>query len=197
MLVISGEERPSVAVVEARPLELQGVVEIRPSKFADERGFFSEVWRDGWLDHAAPGVSFVQDNHSYSRLRGVMRGLHFQRRPAEQDKLVRVARGSIFDVAVDIRVDSPTFGNWAGLILSAAEWNQLFIPKGFAHGFVALEDDTEVIYKVSAPYSPELDREIRFDDPAIGIEWPVDPSDMLISEKDRRAPSLAEIRDQL
>lgn len=184
-------------MVELRPLALNGLLELRPTKFTDERGFFSEVWRDGWLAEHAPDVRFVQDNHSYSKSRGVMRGLHFQLPPAEQGKLVRVVRGSIFDVAVDIRRNSATFGQWAGVVLSEDQWNQLFIPKGFAHGFVALENDTEVQYKVTAPYSAELDRGIRFDDPAIGIEWPVDPSDLIISEKDRNAPLLADIRSAL
>jgi dTDP-4-dehydrorhamnose 3,5-epimerase len=123
--------------------------------------------------------------------------LHFQRPPAAQDKLVRVARGAIFDVALDIRAGSPTFGRWAGIVLSAAEWNQLFIPKGFAHGFVTLEDDTEVLYKVSEAYSPDHDRAIRFDDPAVAIEWPVDPTSITVSEKDRTAPFLADVETGL
>jgi dTDP-4-dehydrorhamnose 3,5-epimerase len=120
--------------------------------------------------------------------------MHLQLPPAAQDKLVRVSRGAIFDVAVDIRPDSPTFGHWAGVTLSAEEWNQLFVPKGFAHGFVALEDGTEVIYKVSAPYAPELERSIRFDDPAIGIEWPLDADALILSDKDRAAPMLAQLQ---
>ena len=182
---------------EVRPLELDGLLEIRPRRFGDERGFFSEVWRDDWLDELGLGVRFVQDNHSYSKSRGVLRGLHFQSSPAAQDKLIRVARGSIFDVALDIRAGSPTFGRWAGVVLSAGEWNQLFIPKGFAHGFVTLDDETEVLYKVSDLYSPAHDRAIYFDDPAVGIAWPVDPASITVSEKDRTAPMLAEIDAEL
>ena len=138
-------------------------------------------------------VHFVQDNHSYSRARGVLRGLHYQLPPAGQDKLVRVTRGSVFDVAVDIRRGSSTFGRWAGLVLSASEWNQLFVPRGFAHGFVTLEQDCEVLYKVSAPFAPELDRAIRFDDPDIGIDWPVALEDASLSDKDRAQPRLAQL----
>jgi dTDP-4-dehydrorhamnose 3,5-epimerase len=181
-------------MLEIRPLELDGLLEVRPRRFGDDRGFFSEVWREDRLAEAGVNVRFVQDNHSYSKERGVLRGLHFQLPPAAQDKLVRVSRGSIFDVAVDIRPDSPTFGRWAGLVLSAGEWNQLFIPKGFAHGFVTLEEDTEVLYKASATYAPELERAIRFDDPAIGIDWPVDASSVILSAKDRAAPALSEIQ---
>jgi dTDP-4-dehydrorhamnose 3,5-epimerase len=180
-------------VLEVRPLELDGVLEIRPKRFSDERGFFSEVWREDRMAEAGVAARFVQDNHSFSTARGVLRGLHFQQPPAAQDKLVRVSRGSIFDVAVDIRRGSPTFGKWAGLVISAAEWNQLFVPSGFAHGFVTLEEDCEVLYKVSAPYSPEHERAVRFDDPAVGIEWPVDAGELILSDKDRSAPLLADV----
>jgi dTDP-4-dehydrorhamnose 3,5-epimerase len=182
-----------MSVVEVHPLALDGLLELRPSRAVDERGFFSEVWRDDWLAEQGIAVGFVQDNHSWSEKRGVLRGLHFQAPPAAQDKLVRVTRGAIFDVAVDLRRGSPSFGRWAGLEISRERWNQLFIPRGFAHGFVALEDDCEVLYKVSAAYSPAHDRSIRFDDPAIGIIWPIERSAILVSEKDRRAPALAEI----
>jgi len=185
--------RASSKVLDARPLELGGLLEIRPRKLGDERGFFAEVWREDWLEELGLSSRFVQDNHSYSKSRGVLRGMHFQRPPAAQDKLVRVARGSIFDVALDIRPNSLSYGCWAGIVLSAAEWNQLFIPKGFAHGFVTLEDDTEVLYKVSEFYSPEHDSAIRFDDPAIGISWPVKTGSMTVSPKDREAPLLSEI----
>jgi dTDP-4-dehydrorhamnose 3,5-epimerase len=179
-------------MLEVRPLELDGLLEVRPPRFGDDRGFLSEVWREDRLAEAGIHTRFVQDNHSYSTERGVLRGLHYQLAPAAQDKLVRVSRGSIFDVAVDIRRDSPTFGRWAAVVLSAEEWNQLFIPGGFAHGFVTLEDDTEVLYKASAVYAPELERAIRFDDPAVGIDWPVDAGSVILSEKDRAAPLLAE-----
>ena len=181
-----------MSVVEIRPLDLEGLVELRPPRFRDERGFFSEVWSQEALAEAGIDIRFVQDNHSRSA-RGVLRGLHLQLPPAAQDKLVRVTRGEIFDVAVDIRPGSSTFGRWAGVTLSAEEWNQLLVPKGFAHGFVALEDGTEVIYKVSAPYAPALERSIRFDDSAIGIEWPLEPDALILSDKDRAAPLLAQL----
>ena len=122
-----------------------------------------------------------------------MRGLHFQAPPMAQAKLVRVSRGAVFDVAVDIRSSSPSYGKWVSAILSAEQWNQLFVPEGFAHGFLTLEQDTEVQYKTSAPYSPEHDRAIRFDDPDIGIEWPIASHQMILSDKDRRALGLSEI----
>lgn len=178
---------------EFTPLGLEGVFEIRPARHLDQRGFFSEVWREDWQKKIGLSTHFLQDNHSYSKSRGVLRGLHFQRPPAAQDKLVRVARGSIFDVALDIRRGSPTFGKWAGVILSSSQWNQLFIPKGFAHGFVTLEDDTEVLYKVTALYSPEHDSAVRFDDPAVGINWPIDVGTLTVSRRDRSAPLLSEI----
>jgi dTDP-4-dehydrorhamnose 3,5-epimerase len=180
-------------MLDVRPLQLEGLLEIRPPRFGDERGFFSEVWREDRLAEAGVQVRFVQDNHSYSASRGVLRGLHFQLPPTAQDKLVRVSRGSIFDVAVDVRPESPTFGRWAGVVLSVKEWNQLFVPAGFAHGFVTLEDDTEVLYKASAPYAPELERTVRFDDPAIGIKWPVEASKVILSDRDRSAPLLADV----
>jgi dTDP-4-dehydrorhamnose 3,5-epimerase len=193
MRPICAAARANTSVVETRPLELEGLVELRPKRSFDERGFFSEVWREDWLAGTAREGRFVQDNHSFSAKRGVLRGLHFQAPPAGQDKLVRVPRGSIFDVAVDVRRQSPTFGRWAGLVISSEQWNQLLIPQGFAHGFVALEDATEVLYKVSGVYSPEHERSIRFDDPAIGIDWPVELSEIVTSAKDRSAPMLAEI----
>jgi dTDP-4-dehydrorhamnose 3,5-epimerase len=181
------------ALIDVRPLELEGVLEIRPMRHSDERGFFSEVWNE--KDFAKVGISFrfVQDNHSLSRDPGVLRGLHFQSPPFAQDKLVRVTRGAVFDVAVDIRPGSATCGEWLGVRLSAAEWNQLLIPQGFAHGFLTLEPDTEVQYKVTAPYSREHDRAIRFDDPGIGIEWPMAREALILSDKDRSAPLLADV----
>lgn len=178
-------------MLDTRPLALDGLVEIRPPKFGDERGFFSQVWSAEDMAEAGLGIGFVQDNHSYSAARGVLRGLHYQVPPAAQHKLVRVSRGSIFDVAVDIREGSPTFGQWAGLTLSAELWNQLLVPEGFAHGFVTLEEHTEVQYKVSAPYRPELERSIRYDDPDIAIDWPVPASDIRLSARDSAAPLLS------
>jgi dTDP-4-dehydrorhamnose 3,5-epimerase len=178
--------------LDTRPLALDGLVEIRPPKFGDDRGFFSQVWSAEDIGRAGFELGFVQDNHSYSAARGVLRGLHYQVPPAAQHKLVRVSRGAVFDVAVDVRRESPTFGQWAGLILSAELWNQLLIPPGFAHGFVTLADDTEVQYKVTAPYRPDLERTIRYDDPEIGIDWPVPPGELRLSAKDRAAPSLSD-----
>ena len=180
-------------MLDVRPLRLDGVFEIRPAKFEDSRGFFSEVWSYERMAEAGLDVNFVQDNHSHSAAKGVLRGLHFQLPPAAQHKLVRVSRGSVFDVAVDIRRGSPTFGQWAGAVISADLWNQLLIPPGFAHGFLTLEEQTEVQYKVSAPYRPEYDRAIRFDDPAIGIEWPLVPHQIHLSDKDRNAPLLSAV----
>lgn len=159
----------------------------------DERGFFSEVWSDRAFSAGGIDLDFVQDNHSCSRQAGVLRGLHFQSPPFAQDKLVRVSRGAVFDVAVDIRQGSATFGHWVGAHISAEQWNQILIPKGFAHGFLALERETEVQYKVTAPYSREHDSAIRFDDPSIGIEWPMDAAALILSDKDRQAPFLADI----
>lgn len=177
---------------EVRPLGLDGVVEIAPRKFGDERGFFSETYNASSFAEAGIGLTFVQDNHSFSAVKGVLRGLHYQLPPVAQDKLVRVTRGRVFDVAVDIRRGSPTFGKWVGVELSAEKWNQILVPKGFAHGFVTLEPDTEVLYKVTDYYSPEHDRSIRFDDPTIGIDWPIDTTAVQLSAKDRDAPTLAE-----
>lgn len=180
-------------MAEIRQLELDGLLEIIPKRHRDERGFFSEVWREDVLREAGVETSFIQDNHSFSVAAGVLRGLHFQDEPAAQDKLVRVGRGSIFDVAVDVRPKSTTFGKWAGLTLSAPLWNQLFVPRGFAHGFVTLEPDTEVLYKVSNAYSPEHERTIKFDDPQLGIIWPAISGKIIVSDKDRSAPSFADL----
>ena len=180
-------------MLEVRPLGLRGIVEIRPQRFGDERGFFSEVWNEEKMRESGLDIHFVQDNHSFSAAKGVLRGLHFQLPPAAQKKLIRVSRGSIFDVAVDIRRNSPTFGQWTGMVISAELWNQLLIPEGFAHGFLTLEENCEVQYKVDAPYRPELERAIRFDDPQIGIDWPLATDSVLLSAKDRAAPLLAEI----
>jgi dTDP-4-dehydrorhamnose 3,5-epimerase len=178
-------------MVDVRRLDLEEVLEIRPRRFADERGFFSEVWNEAVWRQAGIDRHFVQDNHSLSRQAGVLRGLHYQAPPMAQAKLVRVTRGSVFDVAVDIRHGSPTFGRWAGTVLSAAEWNQLLVPEGFAHGFLTLEPDCEVQYKVTAPYSSEHDRAIRYDDPDVAIDWPVAGGELILSDKDRAAPPLA------
>lgn len=179
-------------MLDARPLGLDGVHELTPLKFGDERGFFSETYNKERLLDVGVNLEFVQDNQSFSAASGTLRGLHYQLPPKAQDKLVRVVQGRIFDVAVDIRRGSPTFARWVGLEVSAEKWNQILIPAGFAHGFVTLEPDTMVIYKVTNTYSPEYDRSIRFDDPHIGIDWPVDIKSVLLSVKDKSAPPLAE-----
>lgn len=178
-------------MLEVTRFEIDGLVEIRPRRFEDDRGFFSETWNEQVWHEQGINDKFVQDNHSSSKRRGTLRGLHFQMPPSAQAKLVRVTRGSAFDVAVDLRRGSPTFRQWKGLVLSAAEWNQLLIPEGFAHGFLTLEDDTEVQYKATAAYDPYTDRAIRFDDPEIGVEWPIETADLVLSDRDRSAPMLA------
>lgn len=179
-------------MLDARPLGLDGLLELRPLKFGDARGFFSETYNRERLLDVGVDLDFVQDNHSFSAVSGTLRGLHYQLPPKAQDKLVRVVQGRIFDVAVDIRRQSPTFARWVGLEISAEKWNQILVPAGFAHGFVTLEPDTMVIYKVTNTYSPEHDRSIRFDDPHIGIDWPVDMTGVLLSQKDQSAPPLSE-----
>ena len=174
-----------------RRLELDGVIEVIPDKHIDERGFFSEVWNKSIWSEAGIDVAFVQDNHSVSEKPGTLRGLHYQLPPFGQAKLVRVIQGSVFDVAVDIRKSSSSFGKWVGVEISAMKWNQLFIPEGFAHGFLTLEPNTQVLYKVSGRYSSVHDRAIRFDDPEIGINWPVDLASVVLSLRDRNAPLLA------
>jgi dTDP-4-dehydrorhamnose 3,5-epimerase len=179
-------------MVEVRGLELAGVYEITPQRFGDNRGFFSETYSAPGLAAAGIDLVFIQDNHSLSKAAGVLRGLHYQLPPFAQDKLVRVVRGAILDVAVDIRKSSPTFGRWLALEVSAQRWNQILVPKGFAHGFITLVPDTEVVYKVTGRYAPDHDRSIRFDDPAIGIDWPMPVAEITLSDKDRKAPLLAE-----
>lgn len=179
-------------MIEVRPLGGGGVAEIRTRRLADARGFFSENWSRAAFAAAGVHYDFVQDNHSCSVAAGVLRGLHYQLPPAAQAKLVRVTRGSAYDVAVDLRRGSAGFGLWVGLILSAEEWNQVLIPAGFAHGFLTLEPGTEVQYKVTAPYDAGLDRAIRFDDPAIGVDWPLTASALILSPRDRCAPLLAD-----
>jgi dTDP-4-dehydrorhamnose 3,5-epimerase len=168
---------------------------VTPEKHGDARGFFSEVYNRAAWESLGLHYAFVQDNHSFSAVVGTLRGLHFQIPPFAQDKLIRVGRGRILDVAVDIRRSSPTFGRWTAVELSAENWRQLLVPIGFAHGFVTLEPDTEVLYKTTANYSPAHDHGIAFDDPEIGVKWPVPPGGPLLSEKDRRWPRLKDARD--
>ena len=170
---------------------LPDVIRILPSRFGDHRGFFSETYSQ--LAYANLGIEavFVQDNHSLSAAVGTVRGLHFQVPPHAQAKLVRCGRGAIFDVAVDIRRGSPTYGRWAGFTLSAENGAQLYIPVGFAHGFATLEPDSEIIYKCSDYYAPETEGALRWDDSDIGIAWPL-PAAPVLSEKDASAPLLAD-----
>lgn len=181
------------------PTALPGVMIVEPAVFADERGWFMESWNQASFNAAlrASGLPeprpFVQDNHSSSRV-GVLRGLHYQMPPHAQGKLVRVVQGSAFDVAVDIRRGSPNFGRWVGVEISAANRRQLWIPEGFAHGFVALEDHTQFLYKTTDVYARDCERAIRWDDPAIGIRWPLPKGCIapLVAAKDAAAPWLAD-----
>lgn len=175
------------------PLAIPDVMLVEPVRHGDARGFFSETWSRRSL--AAHGIEpdFVQDNHAASASRFVLRGLHFQRPPSAQGKLVRVSRGAILDVAVDIREGSPTYGQHVAEVLSAANWRQMWVPRGFAHGYCTLEPDTEVQYKTDAYYDREADGGIAWDDPALGIVWPVDAAGVILSDKDRAASRLADI----
>lgn len=169
---------------------LPGVVVLTPRRFEDSRGFFSEVYNSDTLRQHGIDVAFVQDNHSLSRPVGTVRGLHFQSPPRAQDKLVRVGAGRVIDVAVDIRKGSPTYGDWVAVELSAELGNQIFIPKGFLHGFATLEPNSELLYKCSDTYAPDCDGAVRFDDPDIGIDWGIDMQTALLSDKDAAAPFL-------
>ncbi|MBE9640221.1 dTDP-4-dehydrorhamnose 3,5-epimerase [Salipiger mangrovisoli] len=169
---------------------LSGVLILTPRRFGDHRGFFSESWNAARMAEAGLDYAFVQDNHSLSRETGTVRGLHFQAPPHAQAKLVRCGRGRLFDVAVDIRKGSPTYGQWVGEELSFENGRQLMIPAGFLHGFITLEPDTEIIYKCTDYYAPDCDGAVRFDDPEIGIDWGVDTGAAVLSEKDAAAPLL-------
>lgn len=171
---------------------LPGVLILTPQRFGDHRGFFSESWnRQRMADHGID-IDFVQDNHSLSAAVGTVRGLHFQTPPHAQDKLVRCGRGALLDVAVDIRRGSPTYGQWVGVELSAENGRQLLVPAGFAHGFATRAPDTEIVYKCSDYYAPDCDRALRYDDPAIGIDWGL-TTDPILSDKDAAAPLLADL----
>ena len=173
-------------------LAIPDVILVVPDRYGDERGFFSEVFSVPRFEEAGIGLSFVQDNHSLSRERGVVRGLHLQLSPYAQGKLVRVTRGSIWDVAVDVRHGSPTYGRHVGAVLSADNWHQLWIPAGFLHGFCTLEPNTEVFYKVTADYDKPAERGVTWDDPDLQIPWPIAASEAVISDKDRKLPRLAD-----
>lgn len=171
---------------------LPDVLELIPARFGDDRGFFSEVYNVKTLAAAGIDAVFVQDNHSLSRDSGVVRGLHFQAPPHAQAKLVRVGAGRVLDVAVDVRVGSPSYGKWTAVELSAEAGNQLFIPAGFLHGFATLEPNCELLYKCSDLYAPDCDGAVRFDDPEIGIDWGFDISTATLSDKDARAQGFAD-----
>jgi dTDP-4-dehydrorhamnose 3,5-epimerase len=164
---------------------------VAPRRIGDARGFFSEVWNARDFSLVGIDAAFVQDNHVRSSVTGTLRGLHYQMPPAAQGKLVRVTHGAIFDVAVDIRRGSSTFGHHADAVLSAENWYQLWVPAGFAHGYCTLEDDTEVQYKVTEYYSPSHERGIAWNDPGLMIPWPVTPTTATVAERDRQLPLLA------
>jgi dTDP-4-dehydrorhamnose 3,5-epimerase len=179
-------------------IEATAIPEVKPitsRKHGDARGFFSEVYKQADFEAAGLHYVFVQDNHSLSARVGTLRGLHFQTPPFAQVKLVRVARGRIFGVVVDIRRSSPTFGAYVAVELSAENWRQLLVPTGFAHGFVTLEPATEVLSKVTAAYSAAHDRGLAWNDPALGLAWPLPPEGPLLSDKDRHWPRLADLAD--
>ena len=171
---------------------LRGLLLIKPKRFGDHRGFFAETYSTRVLAEHGAKERFVQDNHSLSAQVGTVRGLHFQVPPHAQAKLLRCGRGSLFDVAVDIRKGSPTYGQWFGAELSFENGWQMFIPAGFAHGFVTREPETEIVYKCSDYYAPETEGALRFDDPDIGIDWGLDSSEVILSEKDTLAGSFAD-----
>lgn len=170
--------------------EINGVFVIEPDVFEDSRGFFMENFNQAKFGALGVDVSFVQDNHSFSAPPGTVRGLHYQLNPAAQTKLVRVTQGAIYDVVVDIRRKSPTFGRWIGVILTASNYRQLYVPPGFAHGFCTLVPDTHIMYKVDNYYSREHDRGILWSDPALGISWPT--SSATLSDKDALHPILSD-----
>ncbi|WP_428406948.1 dTDP-4-dehydrorhamnose 3,5-epimerase [Hyphococcus sp.] len=172
-------------------LDIPEVKIITPRRFSDDRGFFSETYNARAFKAAGIEVEFVQDNHSYSAKKGTVRGLHYQAPPHAQSKLVRVLRGSIIDVAVDARKASPTFGKWVKAELSADNGKQIFVPKGFLHGFLTLEDETEVAYKVDAFYDGASDGSVKWNDPDLAIDWGVKEGGVSLSAKDAKAPAWA------
>ena len=168
--------------------DIPGLCSFQLDVHRDERGFFVETWREEWSKKLGLPHPFVQDNHARSEAKGVLRGLHFQAPPHAQSKLVWVSRGAVYDVAVDLRLGSPTYGKWHGIVLSEANMTRFFLPRGFAHGYMTLEEGTEFHYKVDAYYSPAHEGGIRYDDPALSIPWPALPP--VISPKDRDLPSI-------
>jgi len=182
--------------MEYKETKIKGVFIIEPKVFQDARGYFMEAWKQAEFDEHVGRTVFIQDNESKSSF-GVLRGLHYQKGDASQAKLVRVIKGKVLDVAVDIRKSSPTFGQHVMVELSEENKRQFFIPRGFAHGFLVLSDEAIFTYKVDNPYAPQCDAGIRWNDPDLGIEWPIDPAKVLTSEKDLKQPLLkdAEVFD--
>jgi len=170
-----------------------GLIALTPPKHGDARGFLSETYSRRRYGDLGVEIDFIQDNHAFSAAKGTIRGLHFQIPPQEQGKLVRVLRGAILDVVVDIRHGSPAFGQAIAVELSAENWRQLYVPPGFAHGFCTLTPEAEVLYRITQYYAPEADKGIAFDDPDLGIEWPVELTDAILSDKDRRHPRLRDL----
>src|SRR5256885_8644685 len=180
--------------MDAKSLGLPGLLLLKPRRFVDSRGYFVEIYNERTLSGAGVMARFVQDNESYSARRGTIRGLHFQLPPAAQAKLVRAVKGSVYDVAVDLRVGSPTYGHWEGATLTADGGEQLFVPRGFAHGFCTLEPDAVVAYKVDDFYSPANDSGLTWNDPTLAIDWPVGPEPAVLSDKDLKLGRFAEFR---
>jgi dTDP-4-dehydrorhamnose 3,5-epimerase len=183
--------RTFIDAMDVKPLSLPGVILLTPRRFSDSRGYFSETYNERAFHAAGITAKFIQDNQSYSAKRGTIRGLHFQLPPAAQAKLVRVLQGSVYDVAVDMRAGSPTYGRWDGATLTASGGEQLFVPRGFLHGFCTLEPDTMVAYKVDEFYAPTSDSGIIWNDPAIGVRWPVSSADVVLSDKDQKLGGFA------
>lgn len=173
------------------PLAIPAVVLVRPKKFGDARGYFMETWSAEAFAAAGINAVFVQDNQSLSATRGVVRGLHFQAPPVPQAKLIRVLKGAVFDVAVDLRAGSPSYGQWCAATLTAEGAEQLFVPHGFAHGFCTLEPGTEVAYKVDGPYAPECEGGLAWNDPALAIDWPIAAGEAQLSGRDAALPGFA------
>jgi dTDP-4-dehydrorhamnose 3,5-epimerase len=176
-------------------LEIPDVKVVTPMRFSDARGYFSETWSDRRFRQEIADATFVQDNRSVSAKKGTLRGLHFQKPPHAQGKLVHVVRGAIFDVAIDIRKGSPSYGQHVVVTLDAAKGTQVWVPPGFLHGFCTLEDETEVFYKVTDYYSPSHDAGVLWNDSDLGISWPIDADSIVLSDKDKRHPRLRDLPD--
>ncbi len=181
------------ARVEFHPLAIEGPVLIVPRRLGDARGLFCETFRADLFAAAIGPMTFVQDNHAVSAAKGTLRGLHVQAPPMAQGKLVRVIRGAVLDVAVDIRRDSPGYGRHVAVELSARNWHQLWVPPGFLHGYCTLEPETELLYKVTQPYSPAHDGAVAWNDPDLAIAWPFPEAELVLSGKDRQAPRLRDL----